>query len=65
MADTMEAEEEVVEEVCLEICREIVPNWDIGTGPRPGPGGTTATLGEKGGCETAKMIQCLRADQAY
>lgn len=43
----MEAEDEALDELCLEICREIVPNWDIGTGPRPGPGGTTVTRGEK------------------
>lgn len=41
VADTMEAEE-VVEELWREIWREMVPNWDIGMGPRPGPCGTEA-----------------------
>lgn len=41
MADTMEAEE-VVEELWREIWREMVPNWDMGMGPRPGPWGTEA-----------------------
>lgn len=41
MADTMEAEE-VVEELWREIWREMVPNWDMGIGPRPGPCGTEA-----------------------
>lgn len=49
VADTMDAEE-VVEELWREIWREIVPNWDIGMGPKPGPWGTeaedVATLGE-------------------
>lgn len=38
MAETIETEE--LEELCREICREMVPNWDIGAGPRPGPGAT-------------------------
>lgn len=41
VADTMDAEE-VVEELWREIWREIVPNWDIGMGPKPGPWGTEA-----------------------
>ena len=39
MAETIETEE--LEGLCREICREMVPNWDIGAGPRPGPGATT------------------------
>lgn len=47
----MEAEaEEEDEELCREIWREIVPNWDMGIGPKPGPWGTkaedVATAGE-------------------
>lgn len=38
MAETIETEE--LEGLCREICREMVPNWDIGAGPRPGPGAT-------------------------
>lgn len=37
----MEAEE-VVEELWREIWREMVPNWDMGMGPKPGPWGTEA-----------------------
>lgn len=40
VAETMETEEEVLE-LCREICRDIVPNWDMGMGPRPGPAATT------------------------
>ena len=35
VADTMEAEEAAWRDTC----REMVPNWDMGTGPRPGPWG--------------------------
>lgn len=44
VADTMEAEEEA----WREICREMVPNWDMGTGPRPGPCGTADAEGTGG-----------------
>lgn len=46
MAETMETEEVV--ELCREICREMVPNWDMGMGPRPGPWGTAAVVVEVG-----------------
>lgn len=36
VAETMEAEE-ALEELWREICRDMVPNWDMGMGPRPGP----------------------------
>lgn len=38
VAETIETEE--LEGLCREICREMVPNWDIGAGPSPGPGAT-------------------------
>lgn len=54
VADTMEAEE-VVEELWREIWREMVPNWDMGMGPKPGPWGTEAddgaTTREESRCE--------------
>lgn len=46
MAETIETEE--LEELCREICREMVPNWDIGAGPRPGPGATTRKTQRQG-----------------
>lgn len=46
MAETTETEE--LEGLCREICREMVPNWDIGAGPRPGPGATTRNTQRKG-----------------
>lgn len=56
VADTMEAEE-VVEELWREIWREMVPNWDMGMGPKPGPWGTeaedVATVGEDGSITTS------------
>lgn len=50
VAETIETEE--LEGLCREICREMVPNWDIGAGPSPGPGATAtmdATEGGRGG----------------
>lgn len=47
MAETIETEE--LEGLCREICREMVPNWDIGAGPRPGPGATTRKTQREGG----------------
>lgn len=46
MAETIETEE--LEGLCREICREMVPNWDIGAGPRPGPGATTRNTQRQG-----------------
>lgn len=47
VAETMETEEVV--ELCREICRDIVPNCDMGMGPRPGPAATAGTeLGMEG-----------------
>lgn len=46
MAETIETEE--LEGLCREICREMVPNWDMGAGPRPGPGATTRNTRRKG-----------------
>lgn len=46
MADTMEAE--VAVELWRETCLEMVPNWDMGMGPRPGPWGTAAVVVEVG-----------------
>lgn len=46
MAETIEMEE--LEGLCREICREMVPNWDIGAGPRPGPGATARNTQRKG-----------------
>lgn len=46
VADTMETEEELG--LCREICRDMVPNWDTGAGPSPGPG---ATAGPEFGME--------------
>lgn len=45
VAETIETEE--LEGLCREICREMVPNWDIGAGPRPGPGATTRNTQRK------------------
>lgn len=41
VAETMETEEVV--ELCREICRDIVPNCDMGMGPRPGPAATAVS----------------------
>lgn len=46
MAETIETEE--LEGLCREICREMVPNWDIGAGPRPGPGATARNTQRQG-----------------
>lgn len=39
VAETIETEELLG--LCREICLDMVPNWDIGAGPRPGPAATT------------------------
>lgn len=39
VAETIETEE--LEGLCREICRDMVPNWDTGAGPSPGPAATT------------------------
>ena len=49
VAETMETEEVV--ELCREICREMVPNWDMGMGPKPGPGATARNTRERRGGE--------------
>ena len=53
VADTMEAEEVVEDELWRDTWREMVPNWDMGMGPKPGPWGTAvetgATVGGGGG----------------
>lgn len=54
VAETMETEEVV--ELCREICRDIVPNCDMGMGPRPGPG-ATAVSSQKIKTQTWKRIQ--------
>lgn len=46
VAETIETEE--LEGLCREICREMVPNWDIGAGPRPGPGATARNTQRQG-----------------
>lgn len=52
MAETIEIEE--LEGLCREICREMVPNWDIGAGPRPGPGATARNTQRQGKEEERK-----------
>lgn len=52
----MEAEE-VVDELWREIWREMVPNWDIGMGPKPGPWGTAAEDVTTGGNEGNAVIR--------
>lgn len=47
VAETMETEDEVLE-LCREICRDIVPNWDMGIGPRPGPAATAVSAHRRG-----------------
>lgn len=46
VAETMETEEVVA--LCREICRDIVPNCDMGMGPRPGPAATAVSPREEG-----------------
>lgn len=62
----MEAEEVVEEELWREIWREMVPNWDMGMGPRPGPWGTVAedvaaAGGGEGGRDISKHASLLVA----
>ena len=45
VADTMEAEEVVEDELWRDTWREMVPNWDMGMGPKPGPWGTAVETG--------------------